>query len=136
VPEDTINFKRVDAGQDIIENKDIFEFLKAAVDIERQCQNSSKNAPNQTAIDFEVQMYLSDVKNFTECDALKFWSTKLSSMPLLSTVAFTILSVPATSAPVERVFSRASIVLDKRRHNLSDEKLEREVFFGFNAGLD
>ena len=50
-------------------------------------------------------------------------------------IAVDALSVPATTAPVERVFSRASYILSKKRHNLSNEKLEMELLCKFNSDL-
>lgn len=47
-------------------------------------------------------------------------------------IAVDVLCIPATSAPSERVFSRASFVLARKRHNLCDEKLENGVFYKMN----
>ena len=47
--------------------------------------------------------------------------------------ALAVLSIPATSAPVERIFSHASFILGRNRHNLSDEKLEEELFYKVNV---
>lgn len=65
-------------------------------------------------------------------DPMDFWLTKKEQLPKLFNVARAVLSVPATSAPSERVFSQCSIILDKKRHNLSDRRLESEIFFKFN----
>ena len=61
------------------------------------------------------------------------WEKLADKCPVTYSIAVDVLSVPATSAPSERVFSRASHVLGKNRHNLSDANLEKEVFFKFNA---
>ena len=50
-------------------------------------------------------------------------------------IAVDALSVPATTAPVERVFSRASYILSKIRQNLSNEKLEMKLLCKFNSDL-
>ena len=42
-----------------------------------------------------------------ECDPLEFWIIKKEQFPLLSKIAVDILVIPASSAPTERVFSRA-----------------------------
>ena len=49
-------------------------------------------------------------------------------------IAVDALSVPATTAPVERVFSRASYILSKK-DNVSNEKLEMELLCKFNSDL-
>ena len=52
--------------------------------------------------------------------------------PQIFNVAVDVLSIPATSAPCERIFSRVGCVLGRNRHNLDDQKLEAEVFYKFN----
>jgi len=61
------------------------------------------------------------------------WEKFADKCPVMYSIAVDVLSVPATSAPSELVFSRASHVLSKNRHNLSDANVEKEVFFKFNA---
>ena len=48
-------------------------------------------------------------------------------------LALAVLSIPATSAPVGRIFSHASFILRRNRHNSSDEKLEEELFYKVNV---
>ena len=65
-------------------------------------------------------------------DPFPYWSSKSVSYPHIHDVAVNILSIPATSASSERIFSRASFLLGRKRHNLSDRKLEMEVMFKAN----
>jgi hypothetical protein len=95
-----------------------------------------KKNPRTDAIDKfdnEYRMYLIDAKTVAGDDPLEYWKRKKDALPIIYSVAVDILAIPATSAPVERVFSKASLVLKKNRHNLSDEKMELEVFFRFNS---
>jgi len=66
---------------------------------------------------------------------LRFWETKKNVYPSLYVIATVILAVPATSAPCERVFSRAASVLCKNRHRLSNQRLRSEIFFKLNHDL-
>lgn len=97
---------------------------------------TSHITPKKDIIDFEIKMYLTDAESSIETDCpLKYWTSKRESLPELFRVAVAVLTIPATSAPAERVFSRASIVLDKQRHNLSDKMLETEVFYNMNRDV-
>jgi hypothetical protein len=69
----------------------------------------------------------------SKSEPFSFWEKWSGSCPQIYNVAVDVLSIPATSAPSERVFSRASFVLARNRHNLSDEKLEMEVFYKMNS---
>ena len=52
-------------------------------------------------------------------DPITFWVENESSYPLLSAVAIDLLSIPASSAPVEHVFSIASEFTMGKRNRLS-----------------
>jgi hypothetical protein len=43
-----------------------------------------------------------------------------------------ILAIPASTAPLERVFSVASQVLGNNRHSISDANLQKELFIRCN----
>ena len=60
----------------------------------------------------------------------KFWcsSTIKELFQILSRVAIGILSIPASSASSERVFSTACRVLEKRRTQLSSSSIDALVY--------
>ena len=84
----------------------------------------SSNASNPCREDVkESQNYLAD-KNFTKDEnALQFWRAKQTAYPNLSKLAKKILAVPATSAPIERVFSHAGNMLCPDRSQLKPKTL-------------
>ncbi len=70
----------------------------------------------------------------TKMDTFDFWMKHKSEFPFLFEVAMTVLSTPATTAPVERIFSQAGLCdgVKSRRVNLSDKMLESEVMMNIN----
>lgn len=70
----------------------------------------------------EIEQYL----NYPQCkpniDLLQWWKNHQNEYPILAAIARDILCVPATSVPVERLFSEAAHILTKLRCSLGDEK--------------
>ena len=61
------------------------------------------------------------------CDILTWWREKASAFPLVAMVAKEVLSVPATSAPSERLFSTARRISSGDRATISPTMLEATV---------
>ena len=81
----------------------------------------------------EVDHYFETLESLGEdADPFTFWLDQASIYPLLSPVAIDVLSIPASSAPVERVFLTAGDSTTGRRNKLSDHNLEREVLLRRN----
>jgi len=55
--------------------------------------------------------------------------------PLLQPLFERLFSVPASSAPVERVFSQSGLIMSARRARMSDALLESLVFLKCNADV-
>ena len=53
-------------------------------------------------------------------NALLFWALNMKTLPSLFRVAIRVLAVPASSAPVERVFSHGGIILRPHRAQMTD----------------
>ena len=90
-----------------------------------------------SALDIEQSVYINEIGTTGDvcCNIFEFWLERKERLPLMYNVAVDVLSVPATTAPVERVFSRASYILSKKRHNLSNEKLEMELLCKLNSDM-
>ena len=69
-------------------------------------------------------------KNDLKEDPFDFWISHETSFPLLFHTACELFSTPASSAPVERVFSYSGDVTKGKR--LSDYNLEREILIRKN----
>ncbi|XP_055350017.1 uncharacterized protein LOC129596698 [Paramacrobiotus metropolitanus] len=75
------------------------------------------------------------VKDNLELDSFEFWKQRRNIFPELHKVAMCIASAPATSTPVERVFSTAGIATSGKRNRLSGLRLEMEVLLQRNYKL-
>lgn len=112
---------------------DLFAAVRA--EISENCR-SSFTTESSSAAELELEAYLSELKasggTFLSVDPFAFWNERKDKYPFMYNVAVDVLAIPATSAPVERVFSRASFILSRKRHNLEDKKLESELFYKVN----
>ncbi|XP_053205955.1 zinc finger protein 618-like [Panonychus citri] len=89
----------------------------------------STNTNTMTSFDLEIDSYLlaRDTK-----DLLEFWDERKSAWPSLYKLALAVLAVPATSVPVERLFSIAGLTLNKKRSQLHPERLSKICFIHDN----
>lgn len=69
-----------------------------------------------------------------EINPLKFWQNAnvVSEMPALSKLALRVLTVPASSAPVERLFSHGGIIFRPHRRKMADSNLSQLIFLKVN----
>jgi hypothetical protein len=80
-------------------------------------------------------------KNEVERNAFKFWVSKLheSLHSKIAAYALDVLTIPASSAPVERIFSTAGGSTLEKRNRLQEKNFEMEVLLRRNStyyGLD
>ena len=68
-------------------------------------------------------------------DALKYWAANESQSPELAQLAKEFLTIPATSAPSERVWSRAARVIRAKRSHLNPDVTARMMFAQENSEL-
>ena len=92
--------------------------------------------------DCAVQSSMSELDSFAkeggipldQCP-LQWWAKRATIYPVLSHIARVYLAVPASSAPSERVFSTASLVLSDRRRKLEESRVARLMFLKQNMKL-
>jgi hypothetical protein len=82
-----------------------------------------------------IQVYIRCVSKHHYNCALKFWQAHESTWPKLALVAKKFLSVPASSAAAERMFSIAGNIFDSRRRRMSSKLLQQLVFLKLNENL-
>ena len=66
-------------------------------------------------------------------DCLSFWQRSQATLSKLYLPAMRALSVPASSAAVERVFSHGGIIMRPHRSRMSDKLLSNLVFLKCNC---
>lgn len=86
-------------------------------------------APQQTN---QLDKYLQDASD-PDADPLSFWRQHQQDFPQLTQLAVKYLGVPASSAPVERLFSIAGKVLRPDRCRLKDSTFEQLMFIKCNS---
>ena len=57
-------------------------------------------------------------------DVVGWWEQHRNDYPILSRLAFDVLSIPGMSAEVERVFSQAGRLITDARNGMSDDTIE------------
>ena len=81
----------------------------------------------------EIMRYLESSLNVDEeVDPMEFWIENEKIHPSLCPLACDLLTIPASSAPVEKVFSTAGIITSGKRNRLNDQTLEREILLKKN----
>nr|GEW88031.1 zinc finger BED domain-containing protein RICESLEEPER 2-like [Tanacetum cinerariifolium]GEW88037.1 zinc finger BED domain-containing protein RICESLEEPER 2-like [Tanacetum cinerariifolium] len=99
--------------------------------LNRLKDHSNKRAKNDCLTSFEYERYISSDfishlrrGEFAGFDLLGFWKAKESMFPILSRIAWDMISVQATSVASESTFSTSGRVLSVRRTRLTPASLE------------
>ena len=110
----------------------IFTFLLSAM-----CEYDESDRPLTSdqavvaRISNELKIYGAERVN-GNVDPIKFWLDATSTFPLLCKMALNLLSIPVTSVPCERAFSRSGLVVDDLCSHVKKNFL---VFLQNNADL-
>lgn len=83
----------------------------------------------------EIDSYLNLVNLPIREDIIQWWFTRKDSYPNLYKLAVKFLSIPATSATSERVFSVAGNILNEKRSSLSGDHLDMLIFLNKHYDL-
>ena len=81
----------------------------------------------------EVDAYISEPCTEMLENPLVYWQINSNTFPLLSNLARKHLAIPATSAPVERLFSIVGKVFRPERCRLNDKTFEQLMMVKCNA---
>ena len=87
-----------------------------------ECPTSSNFNP--ISVESQVDLYFAQQLENECCNPLNFWQRMVLEYPQLSLLASYYLSTPASSAPVERIFSVAGKIFRPERCCLSDERFD------------
>ena len=91
--------------------------------------HSSRSARDQSARG-QIETYFNWKHAATddgEINPFKFWDMVANEMPNLAKLASRVLSAPASSAAVERIFSHGGIIMRPHRSSLSDSHLSNLI---------
>ena len=88
----------------------------------------------QTTSDDEVDKYVSEPVLPKSADVLSYWKTNEHKYKHLAKIAQQYLAIPASSAPVERLFSIAGKVFRPDRCALTEKNFEKLMFIKCNKG--
>ncbi|CAG2221809.1 unnamed protein product [Mytilus edulis] len=106
-------------------NDDLFSFMPAP-SVER------KRNPSGISVSSEMDDYLSDNCIDMSKDPLLYWHSNCQRLPRLAKLAVQYLAIPATSAPVERLFSTAGKTFRPERCRLADGTFEKLMMVKLN----
>ena len=81
-----------------------------------------------TATELEVRRHLETASLFRDAKPLEYWKDHCSTLPRLSLIARDVLSIPATSVPSERLFSKAGELISNRRSSLKAKNVDMILF--------
>ncbi|XP_073667529.1 uncharacterized protein [Paramisgurnus dabryanus] len=84
----------------------------------------------------ELNAYIKVASEEDETDCIKFWSRHMKDFQKLYHFAMRVLGVPATSAPVERVFSHGGLIMRPNRSRLTANTLSNLIFLKCNTVLE
>ena len=87
---------------------------------------------SNSSADSEVEEYLSMPCLPLDTCPLAFWKSHLSKFPAISKIVPNFLCIPASSAPIERLFSVAGKTFRPERCRLSDKTFEALMFVKCN----
>lgn len=100
-------------------------------------QKHSAQVSSSDRIHEEVEYYLAtaSLAYVPHGDTLKYWKKMRGQFPWLSTLAKSILCIPATSTPSERVFFIAGLVITAKRFCLHPLRVHKIIFVHNNYNV-
>lgn len=83
----------------------------------------------------EVDAYFAEKVVSREVNPLVWWKDNNVRFPNLAKVAKSLLCIPATSAPAERIFSTAGLTVNKLRSSLNPDTVDALIFLNKNHSV-
>ncbi len=84
----------------------------------------------------QLNDYMSFLERGNLCQqSFAFWEANRDRFSLLYGLAVQMLAIPATSAPVERMFSQAGLSASGQRKNIGPDLIESEVILKYNKHI-
>ena len=98
---------------------------------------SATSSPvKSSGAELEIQEYLKQPCIDMTSDPLQYWKEQQTNFPHLTALALKYLAIPASSAPVERLFSIAGKIFRPERCSMSDTTFEKLMMIKCNSRLE
>ena len=96
--------------------------------------------PDEVSAEFptcreEVDAYFTEKPVSREVNPLVCWKENSSRYLRMAKVAHSLLSIPATPAPAERIFSNAGLTVNKLRSSLNQDSVDALIFLNKNNSV-
>lgn len=103
--------------------------------LSRYKAHKKHSSGQDSSVRTQISKYFDAIQDSDTDNALVFWDKNQDRFPQLHKLALKVLSVPASSAPVERVFSRGGIIMRPHRARLGHKMLQSLMFLKCNQAL-
>ena len=124
------NNKRTDS--DTLQNKP----KRQKLDLWAFVQEQQEDQVNVSAASVELDKYLKEpvllTNNDEKINIFEWWQANMNRFPLLYKLTPKYLSIPATSAPSERIFSKAGELKSDSRSRILPKHLNSIIFLNHN----
>ena len=111
-----------------------FKYLTTVIAKKKELLGTPKAGSDK--FDEEISRYQAEMHELDEADdPMDYWVSMECQFPSLSLLAYDILSIPASSSPVERVFPASGNSCLGKRNRLSGTNLEHEVLIKMNKHI-
>lgn len=108
------------------DSENLWNFLQNRVN-NVQCQTTSTSS----AISL-MRQYLNMPYQNLSCNVAEWWLSHKSVLHPLSEIALKYATIPATSVPSERIFSKTGQIMSARRNRLLPDNLDTLIFLHKN----
>lgn len=109
-----------------VETEDLWGFLTAKVN---DMQSQTTTTSNAMVL---VKQYLGMPYQDLSCKLGEYWEKHKTLLNPLNEVALKYATIPATSVPSERIFSKTGQIMSARRNRLLPKNLDKLVFLNKN----
>ena len=97
-------------------------------------QESNSNLKPVVGPPPELTAYMAEPEN-RQKDPLEWWSENKERFPILAKIARKIFAITASSAPTERLFSRAGLLITEKRSTLSGDHVDQNLMTSSNRAF-
>ena len=80
----------------------------------------------------ELEQYFAERAVSRQTKPLQWWKDNARRFPRLAVIAQSLLCIPATSTPSERIFSKAGLTVSKLRTSLKPSNVDALIFLNKN----